>query len=80
MKEKKKVEIYSSQTCPFCQQAKDFFADNNIEYIEYDIMSEPEHQSKLLERSGQSHIPAIFIDGELVIGFDESKLKELLEL
>lgn len=76
----KKVEIYSSQTCPFCQQAKEFFKDNNIEFTEHDVMSDPEKQKELMERSGQTHIPVIFIDDEKVVGFDEEKLKEMLEI
>ena len=76
----KKVEIYTSSSCPFCHQAKDFLTENNIAFTEYNITEDPSHQEKLLERSGQSHIPVIYINDEMIVGFDESKLRELLSL
>lgn len=76
----KKVEIYSTPTCHFCHMAKDFFAANNVEFTNYDVSTDETRRAEVIERSGQMGVPVIFIDGEMVIGFDEGKIKSLLGL
>jgi glutaredoxin-like YruB-family protein len=76
----KKVEIYSTPTCHFCHMAKDFFAANNVSFTDYDVSTDEARRSEVIERSGQMGVPVIFIDGEMVIGFNEPKLRELLGL
>ncbi|MEZ4211058.1 MAG: glutaredoxin domain-containing protein [Candidatus Paceibacterota bacterium] len=74
----KNVEIYSTPTCHFCHMAKDFFTANNVAFTDYDVSKDEVKRGEVIERSGQMGVPVIFIDGEMVIGFDEGKIKELL--
>ena len=74
----KKVEIYSTPTCTYCHAAKDYFAQNNVEYTEYDVAADLEKRSEMVEKSGQMGVPVIDIGGTIIIGFDEEKIKEAL--
>jgi len=76
----KQVVIYSTPTCHFCEAAKNFFNQNKIAYIDYNVQDDHEKAREMVERSGQMGVPVIFIDDEMVIGFDEPRLRELLEL
>ena len=76
----KKVVIYSTPTCHFCHMAKEFFAEHNIGYTDYDVATDTEKRKEMVEKSGQMGTPIIFIDNEIVIGFDEPRLKELLDI
>lgn len=77
----KKVEIYSTPTCHFCQLAKAFFKENNVEYTEHDVASDQDKRAEMVEKSGQMGVPVIIIDGgEPLVGFDEEKLKSELGL
>ena len=77
----KTVEIYSTATCHFCQMAKEFFKTNNIQYTDYNVGLDTEKRQEMLEISGQLGVPVMVIDKkDAVIGFDEKKLRELLEL
>jgi len=76
----KKVTIYSTPNCHFCHAAKDFFKENNIEYTDYNVAEDAEKRKEMMEKTGQMGVPVIFIDGEMVIGFDRSKLKKFLSL
>ena len=60
--------------------AKDFFTANNVAFTDYDVSTDETRRSEVVERSGQMGVPVIFIDGEMVIGFNEPKLRELLGL
>ena len=76
----KNVTIYSTQTCHFCHMTKDFFKENNITFTDLDVTSDEKNKEEMLERSGQMSVPVIFVGDEMVVGFNESKLKELLEI
>ncbi len=74
----KEVVIYSTPTCHFCQLAKEFFNNNNIEYTDYDVQADPAKGQEMVQRTGQRSVPMIFIGDELVMGFDEARIRELL--
>lgn len=74
----KNVVIYSTPTCHFCQQAKEFFKENNISYTEHDVAADQEKAQEMVTRTGQMGVPVIFIDDEMVIGFDEGRVRTLL--
>lgn len=76
----KAVTIYSTPVCHFCQAAKEFFADNNVEYTEHDVSVEQEKRQEMIEMTGQMGVPVIRIEDDVVVGFDEAKVKELLEI
>lgn len=74
----KTVTIYSTPTCHFCHDAKDFFKENNIEYTDHDVASDMDKRSEMIDMTGQMGVPVIRIGDDVVIGFDEDKVKELL--
>ena len=76
----KTVTIYSTPACHFCHAAKDFFNDNNIAFTDIDVATDQEKRQEMIEMTGQMGVPVIRIDDEVVVGFDEAKVKELLEI
>ena len=76
----KQVTIYSTQTCHFCHMTKDFFKEHNVVFTDLDVTSDEKNQKEMISRSGQMAVPVIFVGDDMVIGFDEPKLKELLEI
>jgi len=74
----KNVVIYSTPTCHFCQAAKAMFKENNIEFTTYDVASDSAKRAEMVEKSGQMGVPVIVIDNEMIVGFDEPRVKQLL--
>ncbi len=74
----KDVTIYSTQSCHYCQLAKEFFKKNNIAYTEYNVGVDAQKRSEMVELSGQLGVPVIHIGDTVLVGFQESKLSELL--
>jgi len=72
------VTIYTTPTCHFCHAAKDFFAENNVAFTEYDVAADQEKRQEMIEMTGQMGVPVIKIGNDAIIGFDEGKVKELL--
>lgn len=74
----KKVIIYSTPTCVFCNTAKAFFAQHGVQYEEHNVATDLARRREMIEKSGQMGVPVIVVGDELVIGFDESRLTDLL--
>ncbi|MFT5849851.1 MAG: glutaredoxin 3 [Patiriisocius sp.] len=74
----KTVTIYSTPVCHFCQAAKEYFKDNNVEYTEIDVATDQEKRQEMIEMTGQMGVPVIRIGDDVVVGFDEAKVGELL--
>ena len=74
----KNVTIYSTPTCSYCNAAKEFFKENNVIYTEHNVASDAVKRQEMIEKSGQMGVPVITVDDQMVIGFDEHKLSELL--
>ena len=75
-----KVKVYSTPTCPYCVQAKDFLKENKVEFEDIDVSQDPKAAQHIAEKSGQMGVPVIDIEGEMIVGFDKEKLKKLLKL
>jgi glutaredoxin-like YruB-family protein len=76
----KEVTIYSTPTCHFCQMSKEFFKENNIEFTDYDVAEDTTKRQEMIERSGQMGVPVIFIDDQMIVGFNKDKLTTALGL
>lgn len=74
----KKVTIYSTPTCHFCQMSKEFFKENNIAFTEYNVAADLEKRQEMITKSGQMGVPVIYVGDELTVGFDKERLSELL--
>lgn len=68
----KKVEVYTKDYCPYCVSVKELFDSLGLEYNEIEINSQEEMQ-KLIEKSGMMTVPQVFIGGELIGGYDDTK-------
>ena len=76
----KQVTIYSTPTCHFCHAAKAFFDEHNVSYEEVNVASDIERRKEMIDMTGQMGVPVIRIENDVVVGFDEDKLKELLAI
>ncbi|WP_066066851.1 glutaredoxin family protein [Neobacillus soli] len=77
----KKVIIYSQETCPPCHAEKLWFKENGIEFEERDIRKDDQYLQELIEL-GAAATPATIIKDEdseeIILGFDQAKLAQIL--
>ncbi|MBU4348242.1 glutathione S-transferase N-terminal domain-containing protein [Patescibacteria group bacterium] len=76
----KKVKIYSTPSCFYCQKAKEFFNKNNINYEEINVSTDEKGREEMINKTHQMGVPVIEIGSEIVIGFDRMVLEDLLDL
>jgi len=75
-----KVTVYSTQTCPWCKKVKAFLKENKVKFSEKDVGADTKAAQDMIKKSGQQGVPVTDVDGEIVVGFDEEKLRKLLKI
>lgn len=78
--QKLKVRVFSTPTCPYCVALKGHLKDHNIEFEDIDVSQDLVAQKEMIDRSGQYGVPVADINGEIIIGFNQDRINQLLEI
>lgn len=65
------VTIYSRSWCSFCRHAKSLLDSKGVAYQEIDIEEQPEKRDEMIELSGRTSVPQIFINQQSIGGCDD---------
>ena len=63
--------MYSRTHCPFCDRAKALLQSKGVEWEEVNLDHAPTRGTEMLERSGRTTVPQIWIADAHVGGCDE---------
>lgn len=74
------VIVYTTPTCPWCQMVKRYLDARGIPYTEIDVSQNYQAAMEMIQKSGQTGVPVVEIDGEIVVGFDRERIDQLLGL
>ncbi|GIO65792.1 glutaredoxin family protein [Paenibacillus sp. JTLBN-2024] len=75
----KSVQIYTISTCSDCHQAKRYFKDHQIDFIEYNCEDNLEYAEEVRRLTGMQTVPTIVIDDQVFVGFADH-FKEITAL
>ena len=71
------VVLYSQGFCEFSEMVRLHLESRGQKYTKRDVDSDPTARDEMMKLGAQS-TPVTVIDGEIVIGFDEESIDELL--
>jgi glutaredoxin-like YruB-family protein len=74
----KEVKIYSTSTCHYCNLAKEYFKAHNVPYVEYNVGTDAAKRQEMIDMTHQLGVPVIVVGDTAMVGFQESKVAELL--
>ena len=73
------IKVFSSDSCGYCTKLKAYLDSRRVKYDVIDVAESRENYDKLISVSGQTGIPVtVFDGGEVVVGFDKSRIDSLL--
>jgi glutaredoxin 3 len=75
----KKVIIYTTTWCPFCNEAKNYLNSKGIPFEEKNVEIDLQAREEMIEKSGQLGVPVIDIDGKIIVGFSPEEIEEALK-
>jgi glutaredoxin len=75
----KHVVMFSTSTCPYCERARTYLRQANVDYQDFVIDLAPSAKQQFKELGG-SRVPVLFIADRRIIGFHEDTIRESLGL
>lgn len=70
------VIIYYRPTCPYCRKALELLESKpTLNITKLNINEHPELREEMINKSGRTTVPQIFIDGEHIGGCDDLMFK-----
>lgn len=76
----KRVIVYTTPTCSWCNTLKTYLKEKSISFTEIDVASNPSKAEAMVKKSGQQGVPQTEINGQIIVGFDKSRINALLEI
>jgi glutaredoxin-like YruB-family protein len=74
----KSVTVYSTPSCSWCTTLKNHLRKHGIRYHEIDVAADQNAAEEMTRKSGQRGVPQTDIDGEMIVGFDKTRINTLL--
>ena len=79
------VRLYALSTCPYCRMTKKFLDENSVAYelVEVDLLEgDPKTAAvdEVVRLSGGKSFPVLVADDEVVVGFNKSRISQVLGL
>lgn len=71
-----KVTMYSRKLCGYCFAARKLLEGKGVEVVEIDATFSPNVRAEMIERSGRSTFPQIFIGDAHIGGYSELSMLE----
>lgn len=72
-----KIEVYTTNYCPYCVRAKQLLDIKDLDYTVIDVTGDDAARIALVEKSGgRKTVPQIFINDQPIGGYDDLRLLE----
>jgi glutaredoxin-like YruB-family protein len=72
------IVIYTTPTCGYCHQVKNYLARRGVSYVERDLSRDPSAAQEIVRMTGQQGVPVTVIDGQVVLGANMPQIDQLL--
>ena len=67
------VVIYTTRWCPYCIRAKQLLDQKSVDYNEIAVDKDPKKHREMVDKSGRTSVPQIWINQEHIGGYEELK-------
>ena len=72
------VTVYTTPTCSWCTAVKRHLKAHRIPFREINVAADPQAAEAMIRKSGQQGVPQTEINGQMIVGFDKTKINSLL--
>lgn len=73
------IKIYTTPTCSYCAQAKQFLAERRVPYKEFNVMEDNDALDEMVQLTGKRSVPVIVCGSDVLVGFSPSRLEQIIE-
>lgn len=72
------VTVYTTPTCSWCTTIKRHLDENGVRYREVNVAADQKAAEEMVKKSGQQGVPQTEINGQIIVGFDKTRINSLL--
>lgn len=72
------VEIYTTPTCGYCNQAKAYLKEKGVSFSEHNVAVDQKKAEEMVRKSGQMGVPVLNVNGKIIIGFNREQIDSAL--
>lgn len=72
------VNVYSTQSCPYCVMVKNYLREKKVPYNDYDVGRDRRRADEMVRKSGQMGVPVVEINGRVIVGFNRAEIDRAL--
>lgn len=76
----KSVTVYTTPSCSWCTRLKSYLNKNGVYYSEVNVAANPNAADELIRQTGQQGVPQTNIGGEWIVGFNQQRINQLLNI
>lgn len=73
-----RVILYAVPECSRCDEVRRWLRNLNVPFTEVDVRTDPTALHRAMVFSGTPAVPAVDVDGRVVVGIDREGLEDLL--
>lgn len=74
------VKVYTTNTCPWCDKAKNYLKSKGIAFEELNVQDDMVAREEMVKKSKQMGVPVLDVNGSIIIGFDKTAIDTALNL
>lgn len=74
------IVIYTGTDCPWCHKTMSYLNSKHLLFVEKNINTNPQFKGEMLSMTRQSSLPALIINGKVVLGFDKKQIEGALNV
>ena len=73
-----RVTVYSTPTCPSCHAVKRYLRQRGVPFRDVDVSRDRREAERMVHKSGQTGVPVVEINGQIIVGFDRARIDRAL--
>lgn len=73
------VKLYTTPTCAFCKQVKQYLRENRVPFTEYNVARDERRADEMMKKSGQAGVPVLDVRGKVIVGFKREEIQRALK-
>jgi glutaredoxin len=75
------VVLYTTSWCGWCKKTRSWLDGQGVQYVDKDVERDSDAAAEMRELTGgDSGVPVVVIDGEVIQGFNQRKMQSLLKI
>lgn len=73
------VRVYSTETCPWCDKAKEYLKSLNVEFEAVNVSGDKQAAMELVKKTRQMGVPVVQVGEEYIVGYNPDAISAALK-